>query len=151
MSSIKKIEYSKEIVSPRKIIVISNGFAQNIANANGAKGSQSFNVNLQTLGLNFAPKYCTINQVIYCNNGTATGTDQGIFNLWCSLTGDYVCAVYVGVQGIAHSPDATLILQNALNTITFRLDAVIPTSTTAPVINSYAPSGYLSLVLDFWT
>ena len=119
-----------ERISPiRKTIIIN----QNISTAS------TFFVNLRTLNLTFQPRHFIIRQALYCN---IAGADAGTYLLFCDLTGDYICAVNVGIQANIHCPETQINMATFQETLGFRLDK----GNTAFA----GPSGLLTLTLEFF-
>ena len=100
--------------------------------------SSSFVVSLQQQQVGFVPKYVIIRQLLHCN---VAGADAGTYLLWSDLVGNYVGAVYVGIQGVSLMPMTTIPFTSPQQAITFRLEkanAAFPD-----------PSGQLTIVLEF--
>lgn len=112
---------------PRKTIVINQSLAT----------SSTFTVNIYP-SVQFVPSKIILRQMLYCN---IAGADAGTYLLWCDLTGDYVAAVYVGIQGVYMNPETIIPLFSPVTSITFRLDRA---NTAFP-----NPSGQITLTLEF--
>ena len=100
--------------------------------------SSSFTVNLQQQQIGFDPKYVIIRQLLYCN---VAGADAGTYLIWSDLVGDYVGAVYVGIQGVSLMPMTMIPFTSPRQSITFRIEKA-----NAAFAN---PSGQLTMVLEF--
>ena len=96
----------------------------------------SFNVDLRQVS--FLPKYVIVKQLLYSN---IAGTDNGTYLLWSDLTGGYIGAVYVGIQGVGLMPMTTIPFTSPQQNLMFRLEkanAAFPD-----------PTGLLTMVLEF--
>lgn len=100
--------------------------------------SNSFSLNLSTLGIRFPATKMIVRQLLYCN---IAGTDNGVYTLYSSLTGSSVASVYVGIQGVALCPQSEFLISTFTPMIEFRL-----ASTNAAFTG---PTGMLSLTLEF--
>jgi hypothetical protein len=101
--------------------------------------SSSFSFNIAQF-VRFVPKYIIIRQLLYCNIGA--GTDNGIYLLWCSLSGHNIGAVYAGIQGVGLTPETILTLPNPPQpTISFNLTPANAAFT--------GPTGQLAITVEF--
>src|SRR5690348_8131436 len=80
--------------------------------------SKAFTLNLKQV-CSFIPSKVIIRQLLYCNIAAA---DSGIYLLYSSLANAYVAAGYIGIQGLAHSPESEIAVPHFTNSIDFRLE-----------------------------
>lgn len=98
-------------------------------------GNNPFTANLTNIG--FVPRKIIIRQIVYAN---ISGTDLGTYLLYCSLTGGYVGAIYVGIQGTPSFPETVIELTSCQPNVQFRLDPANSAFTT--------PTGQLTITLE---
>lgn len=98
-------------------------------------GNNPFTANLTNIG--FVPRKIIIRQIVYAN---IAGADIGTYLLYCSLTGGYVGAIYLGIQALSSFPETIIELASCQPNVQFRLD---------PGHSSFAtPTGLLTLTLE---
>ena len=112
----------------RKVVVVNQSLAS----------TSSFTLNLQQNQVGFLPKYVIIRQISYVN---IAGADTGIFLIWSDLTGGYIGAFKMGIQGIALNPMTKIPFTSPQRNIAFRIEKANAAFT--------GPSGQLTMVLEF--
>ena len=112
----------------RKVVVVNQSLAS----------TSSFTLNLQQHQVGFLPKYVIIRQISYVN---IAGADEGIYLIWSDLTGAYIGAFKIGIQGIGLTPMTTIPFTSPQQNIAFRIERA---NAAFPL-----PSGQLTMVLEF--
>jgi hypothetical protein len=144
--SIRKIEKEPTALEPRRTVVIGQSLA--------TLGGGAFQVDLQQYQMDFIPTRMAIRQLAYVNLATndALGTDQGIFNIYCSLAHQPIAFVLCNPLGLTATPEQVINIPSFTRTIEFQVQTTVSSYYTSGVdtIPLPAPTGFLSMSLEFF-
>ena len=127
---------SHAVVEQRQTCVINQDFA--------TLGNRPWFIDLSSYQVNFIPTHACLRSIIYINNA-AGPANNGVFELWSSLTNQAITSTFVAIQGTPYAPHNTFSIKSFSRQIQFQLKAVGGPSFT----NGVAPSGFLSFTLEF--
>lgn len=151
--SIQRVVKDKPILEPRRTVIVNQSLA--------TIGSNAFQVNLQSNQVDFIPTRMAVRQIAYTNlpiggSPGVQGSDQGIFQVYCSLANQPICIVAVGSGlGFISTPEQVINILN-YNPI---LELAVQNTGVGSLTNGAvpgqvqtlsAPTGFISLALEFF-